>query len=86
MNKFKNRIFIFQNMKTETFYKILCGVLLAIVGFIGTQIYLKISEMQKDLIEVKIALTKLQAETLSKADVKEIVISEIYKYHDATHK
>lgn len=68
-------------MKAESFYKILCGILLAIVGFIGTQIYLKITDMQHDLIEMKITLTKIQAEALSRDDVKEIVIYEINKYH-----
>lgn len=68
-------------MKIESFYKILCGILLAIVGFIGTQLYIKISDMQHDLVEMKITLAKIQAETLTREDVKEIVIYEINKFH-----
>lgn len=37
-------------MKPENFYKILCGILLTIIGFIGVQLYTKITEMQHDLI------------------------------------
>lgn len=37
--------------------------------------------MQRDLIEMKITLTKIQAESLSRDDVKEIVIYEINKFH-----
>ena len=48
--------------------------------------YLKINEMQKDMYELKVLITKVQGETLSKSDVKEIVINEIYKYHDTVHK
>lgn len=69
-------------MKSENFYKILCGILLAIVGFIGTQIYTKNLEIQKDLVDIKISLTKIQSEALTKDDVKEITIFEIQKYHN----
>jgi len=68
-------------MKPESFYKILCGILLAIVGFIGTQIYIKISDMQHDVIEMKITLAKIQAEALTREDVRDIAIFEIQKYH-----
>lgn len=68
-------------MKPESFYKILCGILLAIVGFIGTQIYIKISDMQHDVIEMKITLAKIQAEALTREDVREITLYEIQKYH-----
>ena len=37
--------------------------------------------MQRDLIEMKITLAKIQAENLSREDVKEIVINEIHKFH-----
>lgn len=68
-------------MKPESFYKILCGILLAIVGFIGTQIYAKNLEIQKDLVDIKISLAKIQSEALTKEDVKEITIFEIQKFH-----
>ena len=64
----------------ENFYRFLCGVLLAIVGFVGTQIYIKNVDIQKDLIEIKITLAKLQSESLTKEDVKEIAIYEITKH------
>lgn len=69
-------------MSPENFYKILCGILLAIVGFIGTQLYIKICDMQHDVIEMKITLAKIQAEALTRDDVKEITIFEIQKYHN----
>ena len=69
-------------MSQENFYKILCGILLAIVGFIGTQLYIKICDMQHDVIEMKITLAKIQAEALTRDDVKEITIFEIQKYHN----
>jgi hypothetical protein len=73
-------------MSPELFYKGLCGVLLVVIGFIGTQIYLKINETQKDIYELKILITKVQGETLTKEAVKDICIREIYHYHDTVHK
>lgn len=72
-------------MSPEVFYKGLCGVLLVIIGFIGTQIYLKINETQRDIYELKILITKVQSDAISKDTVKEICISEIYRYHDVVH-
>ena len=64
----------------ESVYKYLCSILLIIVGFFGTQLYIKNVEIQKDLVEIKVAITKLQSETLTKDDVREICHYEISKY------
>jgi hypothetical protein len=73
-------------MSPELFYKGLCGVLLVVIGFIGTQIYLKINETQKDIYELKALITKVQCSALTKDDVRDIAVKEIYKYHDSVHK
>ena len=73
-------------MSPELFYKGLCGVLLVVIGFIGTQIYLKINETQKDIYELKILITKVQGNALTKEAVRDICIQEIYRYHDTIHK
>ena len=53
-------------LTTENFYKFICGILLTITAFILTQIYIKISDIEKNTIELKIAVAKIQAETLTK--------------------
>ena len=68
-------------LTTDNFYKMLCSFFLAIVAFVGAQLYFKIAEMQRDLLELKITLTKIQWEVLTKEDIKEICINEITKYH-----
>ena len=73
-------------MTPEIFYKGLCGVLLVVIGFIGTQIYIKINETQKDIYELKALITKVQCTALTKDDVHNICQQEILKYHNTTHK
>lgn len=68
-------------LSTDNFYKTLTSFFLAIVSFVGAQLYFKIAEMQRDLLEMKITLTKIQGEVLTKDDVKEICINEIIKFH-----
>jgi len=68
-------------LTTDNFYKTLCSAFLAVIAFIGGQLYFKIAEMQRDILELKISLTKIQKDILTKEEVKEIVLFEITKYH-----
>lgn len=62
-------------------YKILFGIAIAIVAYFGTAYFNKLNEIQKDLIALQIKVTELQGQIITRADVKEMIASEIRYYH-----
>ena len=67
-------------------YKILFGVSIAIVAYFGTAYFNKLNEIQKDLITLQIKVTELQGQIITRADVKEMIASEIRYYHKELFK
>lgn len=65
--------------------KVLIAILLAIAGFFCANLYYKIVSIQSDIVRVQLDLTKLRGELLNKAEIRDIAITEIYKYHKAIH-
>lgn len=68
-----------QKMNAQNFYKFFSGLLLAIVAFLGSQLYLKVVQMNKDLIEIKMTLVKIQSQELTRESVKELIDIELNK-------
>lgn len=60
------------------------GILAYIIIFFGGQYMEKITMMQKDLIQIRIELTKIQATLLSKDDIQEMINSKM-NYHEAKY-
>lgn len=72
-------------MKPELFYKILSGILLSIVAFVGAQLYMKICDMTTTLEETKIEIVKINANMIGRDEIKDICRTEIMKYHSVHH-
>jgi cob(I)alamin adenosyltransferase len=65
-----------------TFYKTFAGVLLAIVSFFALSIYNNMMSIQKELVEIKMQLTKIEtSHYMTKLEVIEIMEKYISKYH-----
>lgn len=62
-------------------YKSICAILLAIAGFFCIGLYNKLNEVQKDLVQIQVQLVEVQSKMITRETVKEIVQTEIYKYH-----
>lgn len=62
-------------------YKSICAVLLAIAGFFCVGLYNKMDEVQKDLVQIQVQLVEVQSKMITRETVREIVQTEIYKYH-----
>lgn len=60
------------------------GILAYIIIFFGGQYMEKITMMQKDLIQIRIELTKIQATLLSKDDIQDMINSKM-NYHEAKY-
>lgn len=54
------------------------GILMAIIGYIGGQMVLQLSQIEKELTSIKIELVKVQSSMLSEATVRMIVRDEIH--------
>ena len=65
--------------------KLLITILLAITGFFCANLYYRIVSIQSDIVKVQLDLTKLRGELVGKDEIRDIVITEIYKYHKAIH-
>ena len=65
--------------------KLLVAILLSIVGFFCANLYYRIVSIQSDIVKVQLDITKLRGELLNKAEIRDIAITEIYKYHKAIH-
>ena len=53
------------------------GILAYIIIFFGGQYMEKITTIQKDLIQIRIELTKIQSTLLSKDDIQEMIDSKM---------
>lgn len=71
-----------KNLSQGTFYKIFAGILLAIVSFFGISIYNNMMSIQKELIDIKLQLTKIEtSHYMTKLEVIEVLEKYISKYH-----
>lgn len=62
-------------------YKVLAGILLAIVGFFGVNLYYSLTQIQKELYTIKMSLLEVQMKMLTTDRIREIAHDEIIKYH-----
>lgn len=71
-----------KNITTGMFYKVFASILLAIVAFFGMSIYNNMMAIQKELIDIKMQLTKIEtSHYMTKLEVIEILEKYIAKYH-----
>lgn len=56
------------------------GLLVAVLGWSWTTNYSKLCEIEKSLIELKIDVTKVQANIVDRDAIKEIVADELLKH------
>lgn len=54
------------------------GILLTIIGYIGMQMWLQLTDIEKELTSIKVELVKVQSSMLSEATVRMIVRDEIH--------
>ena len=62
-------------------YKSIAAILIAIIAFFCVGLYNKMNEVQKDIIQIKVQLVEVQSKMITRETVREIVQTEIYKYH-----
>jgi len=55
------------------------SILIAVLGWVWTVVYMKLVTMEKELISIKISLVEVQKDLLSKEDVKELIEIELAK-------
>ena len=55
------------------------SILIAVLGWIWTVTYMKLVNMEKELVSIKISLVEVQKDLLSKDDVKELIDIELAK-------
>lgn len=71
-----------KTLSTGSFYKIFATILLGIVGFFGVSIYNNMLTIQKELVDIKMQLTKIEtSHYMTKLEVIEIIEKYIVKYH-----
>ena len=71
-----------KNITAGMFYKIFATILLAIVAFFGVSIYNNMMTIQKELVDIKMQLTKIEtSHYMTKLEVIEILEKYIAKYH-----
>lgn len=71
-----------KTLSTGSFYKIFATILLGIVGFFGVSIYNNMLTIQKELVDIKMQLTKIEtSHYMTKLEVIEIIEKYILKYH-----
>ena len=70
---------------SERLLKYVLGILLTVCGFLIAQSYMAVSknltDMNKELVSMKIQITEIQAKLIDEERVREIVGQEILKYH-----
>jgi hypothetical protein len=59
--------------------RVLVGILLAIMSYMGKVAVVQLLAIQKDLASIKLELVKIQASMLDKDAVREIVKIELYE-------
>lgn len=53
------------------------SILIAVLGWVWTVVYMKLVNMEKELISIKISLVEVQKDLLSKDDVRELIDIEL---------
>lgn len=66
---------------TNSLYKILISSLLAIVGFIGAQLYSKLIDMDKNIATLNVSIAQLQSTMMTEEKIIVLAKTEIIKYH-----
>lgn len=62
------------------------GILAYIIIYFGGAYLTKISEMQKDLIQIRIELTKIQTTLLSKDDIQAMINQKMQLHEASFHR
>lgn len=62
-------------------YKVMFGVLIAIIGFFGAAYMNKLTEIEKSIIQVQKDIIQLQATMINRNEIKSMIQDEISKYH-----
>lgn len=74
-----------ENTNNNVSYKVLFSVigtlLIAVLGFISTAQITKLEEIQKDLMTVKLQIAEIQAQMLTRNDVRLMIKDEVEKWH-----
>ena len=65
----------------KVLFTIIGTLLIAVLGFISTAQITKLEEIQKDLITVKLQITEIQAQMLTRNDVRLMIKDEVEKWH-----
>ena len=58
----------------------IAGLLVAVVGWSWSTNYSKLCEIEKSLIELKIDVSKIQAEAIDRAEIKAMIVDELAKH------
>ena len=59
--------------------RVLVGILLAIMSYMGKMAVVQLLAIQKDLASIKLELVKIQSSMLDKENVRDIVRVELYE-------
>ena len=69
------------NITYKVLFSVIGTLLIAVIGFISTAQITKLEEIQKDLITVKLQITEIQAQMLTRTDVRLMIKDEVEKWH-----
>lgn len=70
-----------QNITYKVLVSVIGTLLIAVLGFISTAQITKLEEIQKDLMTVKLQITQIQAQMLTRNDVRLMIKDEVEKWH-----
>lgn len=59
---------------------VVVSILIALLGWLGSIQYAKLTEISKEIVSMKLELVQLQKDILTKDDVREMVQVELMKY------
>ena len=62
----------------SVFYKIAFSILIVVIGFFLAQYVIKLNELQRDIAQLHIQITKLQGKFIDREQIKSL----IKDYHD----
>lgn len=62
-------------------YKVMFGILIAVIGFFGAAYMNKLTEIEKSIVQVQKDIVQLQATMINRQEIKEMIKDEILKYH-----
>lgn len=65
----------------NVFYKIAFSILVIMIGFFLAQYVLKLNELQRDIGQIHVQITKLQSKFIDRDEIKSL----IQDYHDNHH-